>query len=116
MEHGGVGIECHTKTHPILTKLMPHGSWSKLMIHARKSNRGLKRKLIHFCYPNGAYDETIAAAIREAGYQSAVTTNYGFCGPETDVFQLKRIDAQPSIANFAQSVSGFEKFREKIGL
>lgn len=116
MEHGGVGIECHTKTHPILTKIDAARLAVEISDSRTEIESRLDKKVIHFCYPNGAYDETIAAATREAGYQSAVTTNYGFCGPETDVFQLKRIDAQPSIANFAQSVSGFEKFREKIGL
>ena len=45
---------------------------------------------------------------------TAVTTRYGFNDLRANPFLLRRIDAQPAIENFAQSVSGFEALKQKI--
>jgi hypothetical protein len=116
MDQNGVAIECHTVTHPILTNI--DDERLKLELETSKSviSEQLGREVRHFCYPNGSFDQNVRNAVIQAGYTSAVTTNYGFCDAGTDRFRLRRIDGQPSIAGFAQSVSGFERFRGKVGI
>jgi len=116
MDQNGISVESHTVSHPILTKISE--SRLKLELEESKSIIGqqLGREVHHFCYPNGSYDERVRDAAEAAGYLSAVSTNYGFYVPGSDRYTIKRIDGQPSIASFAQSVSGFEKIREKVGI
>lgn len=116
MDQNGVSIECHTVNHPILTNIPGDELERELRDSKLEIEQRLNKNCVHFCYPNGSFDDAVAVAAKSAGFESAVTTNYGFVGENTDLFRLKRIDGQPSIANFAQSVSGFEKFREKIGI
>jgi hypothetical protein len=75
----------------------------------------LDRKIELFCYPNGAFNETVWQAVKNADYKCAVTTTYGFNGGEVEnQFLLHRIDAQSNLAEFAQSASGFEAVKQRI--
>ena len=116
MDSNGISIECHTVNHPILPSVSAEELKSELTDSKVEIEERLNKECRHFCYPNGSFDERVVDAVRDAGFSTATTTNYGFVESASDPFLLKRIDGQPSIANFAQSVSGFEKFREKIGI
>ncbi len=116
MDRCGVRIESHTVSHPILTNVGPDRLRSEVEDSKKILSDRLGRTPRHFCYPNGSFDDSVRNAVVQAGYLSAVTTNYGFADTESDLFGLKRIDGQPLIANFAQSASGFEGFRERVGI
>ncbi len=45
---------------------------------------------LHFCYPNGDWDQRSVGAVRGAGYQTAVTTDEGWNAVGDDLFTLKR--------------------------
>jgi len=45
-----------------------------------------------FSYPSGAYDETVVAAVRTAGYVGATTLSSGWAGPQEDRFRLPRLE------------------------
>jgi peptidoglycan/xylan/chitin deacetylase (PgdA/CDA1 family) len=47
-----------------------------------------------FCYPSGRYDDEAIAAVREAGYLGATTTDPGLASPG-DPYRLKRIRVVP---------------------
>lgn len=114
MDKSYIKIESHTVTHPIL----PNVDEIQLVFEITKAKNRLEkileRNVGHFCYPNGSLNEKVRQEVENAGYKTAVTTEYGFNNGRSNPFLLKRIDANPSIANFAQSVSGFEQFRQKI--
>lgn len=114
MDKSWVSIESHTVTHPILPNVDKTQLEFELTHSKERLEKILERKVEHFCYPNGSLDETVRQATEDAGYKSATTTEYGFNNGRSDMFLLKRIDASPNIANFAQSVSGFEQMRQKI--
>jgi peptidoglycan/xylan/chitin deacetylase (PgdA/CDA1 family) len=46
---------------------------------------------LHFCYPNGDWDQRSARAVRDAGYQTAVTTDEGCNAVGDDLSTLKRL-------------------------
>jgi peptidoglycan/xylan/chitin deacetylase (PgdA/CDA1 family) len=104
-------IESHTVSHPIL----PNTDLKDLTFEVEISKQRLEdifgRRIRHFCYPNGSLNERVQRSVQNAGYESGVTTEYGFNERTCDMFALKRIDAPPAIENFAQSVSGFEALR-----
>ncbi len=114
MDENGVKIESHTVTHPILTNISANELDFELQTSKKRLEEVLNRRVEHFCYPNGSLNKTVEKAVEKAGYKSATTTEYGFNNPQTEKFLLKRIDAQSSIENFAQSTSGFESFRFQV--
>lgn len=114
MEAGGLQIESHTVSHPILTNIGATRLAYELRTSKTRLEEKLEKEIKHFCYPNGDFNETIAEAAKKAGYASAVTTAYGFNEPDVNRFKLNRIDAPPSIESFAQSASGFDVLRRKI--
>jgi peptidoglycan/xylan/chitin deacetylase (PgdA/CDA1 family) len=114
MDAENVRIESHTVTHPILPNVSENHLSFELKNSKKRLEEVLNRRVEHFCYPNGSLNKNVQTAVENAGYKCAVTTNYGFNGKETNRFLLNRIDAQASIANFAQSASGFEALKQKI--
>lgn len=114
MEAENVRIESHTVSHPILTQIAAKDLDSELKNSKKRLEEILEREIEHLCYPNGSLDENVRKAAENAGYLSATTTNYGFNTKQTNSFLLNRIDAPAAIANFVQSVSGFEAFRQRF--
>jgi hypothetical protein len=59
--------------------------------------------VIHFCYPNGRPEdisEEAVACVRQAGFETAVTTETGLNYPGADLHRLKRIPADPEYPDF----------------
>ena len=73
MIRSGWEVDSHTLTHPNLTTVSPQQLWNE--VHGA---RVVLRRLFHvpvrfFCYPSGAYDGAVIAAVRRAGYLGATT-------------------------------------------
>lgn len=114
MDAGNVQIESHTVTHPILTNIAQNELDDELRTSKKRLEEKLNKEIKHFCYPNGNLNETVRKSVEKAGYESAVTTAYGFVEKGATRFLLNRIDAPPKIESFAQSASGFDSIRRKI--
>ncbi len=114
MNASAVNIESHTVTHPILTKIGANQLNFELNESKQKLEEILQKKIKVFCYPSGVLDENVCRAVERNGYNCAVTTRYGFNAKSANRFLLNRIDAQSDTVHFAQSVSGFEDFRQKF--
>jgi peptidoglycan/xylan/chitin deacetylase (PgdA/CDA1 family) len=115
MDARNVKIESHTATHPILTNIPEKRLDFELKTSKKRLEEVLDKRVEHFCYPNGSLNEKVWKAVESSNYKSATTTNYGFNEKRANRFLLNRIDAQSGAANFAQSASGFEAIRQKIG-
>ncbi len=114
MDAGRVQIESHTVTHPILTNISQNELDDELRESKKRLETKLNKEIKHFCYPNGNLNEAVRKSVENAGYESAVTTAYGFVETGANQFLLNRIDAPPKIESFAQSASGFDVLRRKI--
>jgi peptidoglycan/xylan/chitin deacetylase (PgdA/CDA1 family) len=73
MIRAGWEVDSHTLTHPNLTTVSRAQLWRE--VHGA---RVVLRRLFHvpvrfFCYPSGAYDRAVIAAVRRAGYLGATT-------------------------------------------
>jgi peptidoglycan/xylan/chitin deacetylase (PgdA/CDA1 family) len=73
MIENGWEVDSHTLTHPDLATLTAAPLW-----HEVHGSRLALRRLFHvpvrfFCYPSGAYDDAVIAAVRRAGYLGATT-------------------------------------------
>jgi len=86
----GWEIDAHTRTHPDLTV----ASDSRLADEVQDARTEIADRFgveaNFFCYPGGAYDARVVAAVRKAGYLAATTTHMGFATPASP-FTLKRV-------------------------
>lgn len=93
MVAAGWELASHSITHPDL----PSTSEAQLEDEMVRSRRILEREfgspVTNFCYPAGRYDERVIAAVREAGYRSATSTEPGLARP-SDRWSLDRIRIQ----------------------
>lgn len=91
LDHAGMDIGAHTRTHPDLTTL----SAPALRAQVAGSRRDLERVVGHpvdfFAYPAGAFDAAVVAAVRRAGFVLAVTTRPGTVELSTAPLELPRL-------------------------
>jgi peptidoglycan/xylan/chitin deacetylase (PgdA/CDA1 family) len=78
MIRNGWEIDSHTMTHVSLPGLLP----DQLSYQVAHSRVVLQKRfdvpVNFFCYPAGAFNSTVIAAVRHAGYQGATSTQPGF--------------------------------------
>lgn len=83
-------LDSHTLSHAHLPGL----SATRLRADVSDSRRILRRDfhvpVNFFCYPAGAYDTRVVAAVRAAGYQGATTTEYDLAS-RSEPFTMDRI-------------------------
>ena len=100
-------IGCHTKTHPNCDRLTSDSELEKeLVLSKRDIEYFNENHIIHFCYPAGAYNDTVIEKIKQSEYESAVTTEYGFVDTNSALFKLKRIDPSDNFLLFKARISG----------
>lgn len=85
-----VTIGSHTVSHVRLPFVDDDLLRTELVDSKRMLEERTGKPCVHFCYPNGDWDERSAQAVREAGYQSAVTTDVGCNEVGADLYKLKR--------------------------
>jgi peptidoglycan/xylan/chitin deacetylase (PgdA/CDA1 family) len=112
-----VEIGAHTRTHPILSRcdsarIVEEVAGSKAEIEAR-----IARRVSAFCYPNGEpsdVDERCIAAVRDAGFGSAVMACGGLVRRGADPYALERIGAPHEASEFESEVSGIPYLRQRL--
>src|SRR5690606_28857355 len=94
LHSAGMEIGGHTVNHPILAKLD-----SKIAMEEIASNREILVNTIHapvqaFAYPNGKprqdYLQEHVRMVKKLGFETAVSTQWGVAGLNSDLFQLPR--------------------------
>jgi peptidoglycan/xylan/chitin deacetylase (PgdA/CDA1 family) len=99
MAESGIEFGGHTVTHPILETIRSADELAFEIAHCKaRVEEELQRPTAHFAYPSGRANEISAAAkaaVREAGFQTAVTTLSGQVGPGADPLWLRRIGVDP---------------------
>jgi peptidoglycan/xylan/chitin deacetylase (PgdA/CDA1 family) len=107
MVHAGWEVGDHTLTHPDLTTLDGAGLHREIVVSRARLRALTGQPVSFFCYPSGAYDAKVIAAVKAAGFKGATTTNYGLAAP-TDLFTLARIRVHRgvSMSDFAKALGG----------
>ncbi|MHB0970877.1 MAG: polysaccharide deacetylase family protein [Thermoanaerobaculia bacterium] len=115
MADDGVDIQSHTYSHAYLTKRRHpsfgpkrYSEWlERELAGSRETIEEKTGKPVRFlAYPYGDYDAVVARRAMEAGYDAAVTANFGAVGRSSDLFRLSRviIYARTSFAEFRRQV------------
>lgn len=90
----GVTIGAHTINHPILKVLPEEQQQQEISRSKQQLEEWLDAPVRHFAYPNGAegvdFDNTAVQVVQQAGFSSAVVTNWGVSDANTPPHLLKR--------------------------
>jgi peptidoglycan/xylan/chitin deacetylase (PgdA/CDA1 family) len=82
----------HGYSHEPLTRLAPEQAHDDLRRCMEFLSEAFGQQPRPFSYPFGCYDDSIAEACRDAGFQFALTTVPGWNTSATDPFQMHRVD------------------------
>jgi peptidoglycan/xylan/chitin deacetylase (PgdA/CDA1 family) len=106
----GWELDAHTLTHPDLTTV----GAARLREEVAGSRDAIRRRFHvranFFCYPAGRYDDTVIAAVQQAGYLGATTTRYGLAKP-SELYTLARlrVNGSDSLRAFAAKLEAFAR-------
>ena len=93
----GHQIGSHTISHPDLTRIRVMNAREEIQASRKWLEDTFGVSVSHFSYPQGAFDDRILEMVREAGYNAAVTTQFGVNDVGTDAYRLRRILAYRSL-------------------
>jgi len=106
MDRHGIEIASHTVNHANLAR----ASWPELMNELVNSKRYLEKlvghRVVDFAYPSGKFDQTVITALRQTGYDTAVTELYSTVHSRADRYTWTRVrvGGGESLANFILSL------------
>jgi peptidoglycan/xylan/chitin deacetylase (PgdA/CDA1 family) len=108
----GIEFGAHTKTHPVL----PNVEGADLVLEEIAGSRArieqeLRRPVIHFCYPNGDWNDETERMVARCGFATAATTQTGLNRQGADRYRLKRLSVEPGFPYdyFCEQVAGLHK-------
>jgi peptidoglycan/xylan/chitin deacetylase (PgdA/CDA1 family) len=87
-----ITVGSHSMSHPILSKTDPGQLTFEIVESRRVLERKLERPIKYFCYPDGAYDDSVVKLVRQE-YLAAVTTEVGCVSASDNIHLLPRIGA-----------------------
>jgi len=89
----GFEVECHTRSHPIFSRL-PRRQWGRELLWSKLHMEQKLRRTVRFlALPNGRPEDIpqeLYERLRGYGYEAAVTSVAGTVGPGDNLFGLKR--------------------------
>ena len=92
----GHTIGAHSVSHAILPQCDDAQLTVEVETCKSKLEAALDTAVDTFCYPNGSHDARVRHAVDKAGFEVAVSTQWGLNAPDTTPFVLKRCDIQSS--------------------
>ena len=88
---GGQEAGAHSRNHVHLTGLAANAAREEIA-YAKSELEHLTGKAVkHFCYPFGGYSPEHVVMVRDAGFESATTTQRGRASRADDPLQLPRV-------------------------
>ena len=81
MVNAGWEIDSHTMSHANLPSLGPAALWHEVAGSRAYLHAAFHVPIHSLCYPFGAYDASVVAAVKRAGYLLATTTQPGLAAP-----------------------------------
>jgi peptidoglycan/xylan/chitin deacetylase (PgdA/CDA1 family) len=111
-----ISFGSHTVNHPILTNEQTNVVKDETNKSKEVIEKETGRNVLHFCYPNGNYDDGIKKIVSES-YKSACTTKAGFVSKDSDIYGLNRIGINEEMitdwrGNFSKYVFMLSMFLE----
>ena len=91
MQLNGMEIESHSLDHVDLSQL-PRPELQRQLVESRRMlEQNLLRPVRYLNYPSGRYSPLVISMARAAGYEAAVTVNYGLVQQRATPYELNRV-------------------------
>jgi peptidoglycan/xylan/chitin deacetylase (PgdA/CDA1 family) len=87
----GFEIGCHSLTHPYLTDIEANRLHDEVAGAKDRVQRMAEVSVEHFSCPGGRWNESVARAVKSAGYQTMATSRIGVNFAHADRFTLARV-------------------------
>jgi len=84
-------IASHTVSHGVLPNMSYEQVETELRDSKIKLEYYIRKKVIHFAYPYGAWNEFVLKQVTDAGYKTAVLANGGKVRQNKQIFKLNRV-------------------------
>jgi len=88
MDEKGMKFESHSLTHPYILSLSRQEITREVHQSKEKIQKILNREINHFSVPYGFYNKYLIQCVKEAGYKSIVTEDFGYYKPKYNSFQI----------------------------
>lgn len=104
----GFEIGSHSMTHSYLHDLPAERIRAEVVESKDYLEQATGQRVAHFSCPGGRWDGRVSEIVREAGYDSLVTSQIGINSPASDRFRLARVPVMRGIeiGEFARLVRG----------
>ena len=119
LHQAGHEVAAHSVTHPILPTLSDDALLEELTVSRDQVADWIHDEVVGFCYPNGDYDDRVAAAAEAAGYRYACATTPGLNLRTANLLCLHRrsvtmqrtmhANGRPDALGFRGEVNGFRE-------
>lgn len=90
----GMEIGCHTRSHPILSRISEDEACNEILGSRRELEELIQAPVRYFAYPNGVpgedYGTRDVRLVEKCGFDAAFTTAWGAATQDADRFQLPR--------------------------
>ena len=105
---GHIDLQSHTVFHPCLPKCEDREAWEEIAGAKKILEEEYGLNVHSLAFPNGDYSGRDIEMAKKAGYQCAITVDYGFNTLKSDPYRLKRlsIDDSGDIDALSLKVSG----------
>lgn len=97
LQQDGIDLGSHASSHRILPRLSVEEVRAEVSDSKARLEKELGRPVRSFAYPNGDYDDAVAAAVRDAGFDLAFTTERGTVAPGDPPFRVRRVNIHEEV-------------------
>ena len=91
MESAGIEVGSHTAFHSVLPKMTDEVLEREVSLSRLRIEAELEGPCRYFSYPNGDWDQRCLSQVAAAGYEAAVTQDWGSNDSSSDLMALRRI-------------------------
>jgi len=114
----GQEIGSHALTHRDLTSLPRDEARYEIFESKKILENIFARPIRHFCYPYGKSNQALRDWVKEAGYETACSTQAGYNVNKQDAYALRRLLARhrrPYAVAWGRSVQNFLLLKNQVG-
>lgn len=86
-----IEFQAHAKYHPVFPNCSDEEVWEEISGAKKILEQEYNLEIKAIAYPNGEYSQRDIDLVKKAGYESALTVDYGFNDAATNLFRLKRM-------------------------
>ncbi len=109
----GMEIGSHTKNHIDLMDCNIETAFNEISQSKTNLERMFKKKVIHFCYPYGSFDNSIVSLVKKVGYETATSTIRGRSTKEDSILALPRVKVTHHTLPYLFLIKLFSKYEDK---